>query len=193
MKKWIFGAFLGVFLGLILLGGFIFFRTGAYKPVRIFQKKMGPYTLIYKERWGPYHKGVQILESVEKQVEDLGWICQSTFGRYLDNPNVVDHSRLRSHVGCLFEGQSSYISEAQLQKNSSLKDLKWEIIEQKEYLVGEFFGSPTLVGFKVYPKLTKKAQKQRLKLSDYSLEIYQIFSKTSAKTQVLFEVKKPSL
>ena len=189
MKKWIFGAFLGVFLGFLLLAGFVFFRTGAYKPVDIFQKKMGPYLVIYKERVGPYHKGAQTLGFVEDQVKKSGRVCKLSFGKYLDNPNEVDHSRLRSHVGCLFEGQEFSFLNKQFQKNLHSKNLKWEILDQKEYLGGKFLGSPALVGFKVYPKLIKWAQRHRLNLSPHSLEIYQIFSKTSAKTLVLFEIK----
>jgi len=103
MLKWILGTVLGVIIG---IAGYFFWYLGAFKPVELLEKPVGPLHLIYKKHVGPYHKIVSTLDEVEKWAKENQVPCGRTFGEFLDNPNTVEEGRLRANCGCVIESEN---------------------------------------------------------------------------------------
>ena len=81
MLKWAFAGFL-FFVGIIF--SIVIYRTGYFKEVHIAAATKGPYTLIYQDHFGPYHKIPPVIAAVEDKMITLGHTCSLAFGRYLD-------------------------------------------------------------------------------------------------------------
>lgn len=175
MLKYAFGT---IVLILFFMAAFIFWRTGYYKAVHISSSEMGPFVLVYKEHIGPYHKIPPVIESVEKAMENLGNKCPMAFGRYIDNPEEVDHDRLRSHGGCVFSTPPSHPISLDLFQKESLN--------KKEYIIASFNGSPSIGPFKVYPEVEKWMQKYGYKQTGPVIELYQTLEDGSVLTKYLF-------
>jgi len=102
------------------------------------------------------------------------------FGRYLDDPKVVEHDRLRSHGGCLVQGGA-------LNPSISLPEgLKSESLLTKEYVLATFNGSPSIAPFVVYPKVTKWFDKYGYKMSGPVIETYKTLPDETVLTTYLF-------
>lgn len=166
MAKKILGVFL---LSLLSVAVFIFFRIGAYKGVEVVRTPMPAYDIYFKVHRGPYHEIINDLKSVESKLDELGQPCKKTFGMFLNDPELVDHKLLLSLVGCAFPEE----------KNVVVENLPPEIRKKKvghtktDCYKGTFKGSPSLTAFKVYPRLKKRALKDRAKLKTESLELYE--------------------
>ncbi len=184
--KWVGGTIAGVFLGLFLMVGYIFFKSGSFKKVVVSKVSAGPFIAMYQFRLGPYHESAETLFKVEKILKKFDLLCSRSFGLYLDNPNEVDEPRLRSELGCLFD--QKYKKQLENAVTESKADLKIKFIDSKNYIVGVFEGSPALVSLKVYPKLKQWAKENRYKLKQEVLEIYEVKSSTKVKTSVFFEI-----
>lgn len=188
--KWFAGTLGGFFLGLIGLCVFILIYTGYFKPVEILiatAQPLGPYKTLYVEVVGPYHEIGKPLSVVENFAKDQGLPCPRTFGRYLDDPKNIDHDRLRSEVGCLFDAATDL---KPLTDTKAFKDLNYKTsnLNIESYIMGIFKGSPALVAFKVYPKILSEAGDKRLKLAEQAVEIYEVHGDKDVTTKVVFEV-----
>ncbi|MDY6934726.1 MAG: GyrI-like domain-containing protein [Spirochaetota bacterium] len=125
---------------------------GLFASVKIAEKDIGPYLLVYKKHIGDYKNVGQIMDKLYYDLKD-NYDIETTkgFGLYYDNPQEVDKKKLRSIVGCIVE-------------DKSVEDLN--IIGNK-YGVKEYPSSKCVVAefpykgkmsiilgiFKVYPKL----------------------------------------
>jgi effector-binding domain-containing protein len=156
-------------------------RLGAFKQVEIFEATRGPVALVFKPHIGAYHKINSVIKEVEAWAikEDLP--CQRTFGEYIDDPKTNDESRLRSNGGCVLDGVESLTRKEALPKNYQIK-----ILEQKNYVIARFSGSPAIGPFKVYPEVEEYFKSQRLKMSGPVIEIYSILNDKEALTEYLF-------
>ena len=114
-------------------------------------------------------------------MKEKGLPCSLAFGRYLDNPDEVEHDRLRSHGGCAFTNMTEQLD--QILKSS---DLKFEPIEKREYVVASFNGSPSVGPLIVYPKIEKWFQKYGYKQSGPVIELYQTLEDQTVLTRYLF-------
>ena len=86
-------------MGIILiLVGIAVVRTGIYKDVKMSSGEQGPFVLVYKNHMGSYHKIVPVIESVENYFKEKNLPCPLAFGRYLDNPQEVEHDRLHAEL-----------------------------------------------------------------------------------------------
>ena len=176
MLKYAFGT---IVLVLFLIASFVFWRTGYYKEVTIGSGELGPFYLVYKEHLGPYHKIPPVIESVEKAMDQIGNKCPFAFGRYLDDPEKVDHDRLRSHGGCAFASPLSHPVDASQFKEQSLS--------KQEYVIATFNGSPSVGPFKVYPKVDEWFKKYGYKQKGPVVELYQTLEDGTVLTKYLFK------
>lgn len=173
-----------VFVGVAILSFGIFLANylGAFKGVEISQAQQGPFTTVYLEHVGPYHKVNKIIEKVEKYMASQGQKCGRTFGEYIDDPQVVEEARLRSKVGCIVEKVPAQLPE----------DYKSGEISARNYVVAVFTGSPGIGPMKVYPRVNDYMTKNNLKMSGAVVEIYEIHSiteKNAMTTTYLFPVQ----
>jgi DNA gyrase inhibitor GyrI len=132
---------------LVVLG-----RQGLFASVKISEKNVGPYLLVYKKHVGPYKNVGPVMDEVYNGLkDDFGIETTKGFGLYYDNPQEVEADKLRSIVGCIVEGKT-------------VEDLA---AVGEKFVVGEYPASQSVVAefpykgkmsiiigvFKVYPKL----------------------------------------
>lgn len=169
---------------LFCLIAFIFYRTGFFNDVNISAGNQGPFVLVYKVHKGPYHKIAPIIDDVESFFKENKLPCPLAFGRYLHDPNLVEHDRLVSHGGCAFSSMSEKLSEI-----LKSHDFKYETLEKKEYVVATFDGSPSVGPMKVYPRVQEWLNKYGYKQDGPVIEIYQTTGEDSVLTRYLFSYK----
>ncbi len=167
----------------LLLGiaAFVVYRTGYLKPVTIASGEQGPFYLVYKVHQGPYHKIAKVIDGVENYFKDKGMPCPLAFGRYLHDPNTVEHDRLVSHGGCAFTNPSAAL-EVLVKQGEFVS----ESLPKKEYLVAHFEGSPSLGPIKVYPYVKDWMNQYGYTISGPVVEIYQTTGEDSLHTRYLF-------
>jgi AraC family transcriptional regulator len=173
-----------LFIAVAILSFSLFLANylGAFKGVEITEASQGPFSTVYLEHVGPYHKVNKVIEKVEKYMASQGAPCGRTFGEYMDDPQVVEEARLRSKVGCLVQAVPSNLPE----------DFKSGEIPARKYVVASFTGSPGIGPLKVYPRVNDFMLKNKLKQSGSVVEIYEIHSitqKNAMTTTYLFPVQ----
>lgn len=184
MFKWIIGTILAT--ALFLLGS-IFLYVGAFKDVVIEESNKPELYLLAKTHHGAYHKIIDDLEEVEALVKAEGLKCEKTFGRFFDNPDSVDEDRLKSEVGCFFEGEPPLLTKEILQKfGETLELIK---IEPQLYVQGKFDGAPSIGPMKVYPKIKDYLLEKGFSESGAPIEVYQMTKESGVTTTYLFPVK----
>jgi AraC family transcriptional regulator len=172
-----------VTIGLIIFFLYLMQYTGAFKSVVVTTDQRGPYTLIYKDYMGPYHKIVSTIEDVEKWARTQGLKCRLSFGEYFDNPAVVEEGRLRARGGCLVDPKDETEEKIFLNLKGKLpKGIKSEVYSETKAAVALFTGAPGIGPLKVYPKVDEYIQEHGLKKKGSVLEIYEILEKNSMHT-----------
>lgn len=161
----------------VMLAAYLYFHLGVYKPVEIRLEKRGPFYLLFKQHVGPYHQLVPILQEVESWVKEHNLKCPQTFGEFLDNPEAVDEDRLRSHAGCVLDKPLA----------TAPPEYLYQQRPEHSYVVGRFSGSPAIGPYKVYPKIRKFMEENRVKSSSPILELYTV-NGTEVSTEYLFPV-----
>lgn len=147
------GIILAIVIVVALLLLVVLGRGGLFASVKISEKTVGPYLLVYKKHVGEYKNVGPVMDEVYNGLkDDFGIETTKGFGLYYDNPQEVSSGKLRSIVGCIVEGKT-------------IEDL--ESIDDR-FLVKEYPASKSVVAefpykgkmsivigvFKVYPKLT---------------------------------------
>ena len=181
-----------VTLGLVLFFLYLFQYTGAFKSVVISQDSRGPYTIIYKEHIGAYHKIVNQIEAVEKWSKEQGLKCRLSFGEFFDDPRVVEEGRLKSRAGCivdpLIDQEQTLFSELK----SKLPDgFLHDTIPQSHAVVALFSGAPGIGPLKVYPAVEEYMLENKLIRTGSVIEIYEVFSKNSVQTTYIWPIHAP--
>ncbi len=164
------------FATLMIGGGAAYHYLGFSQPVTITTANQGPFQMIFKDHIGPYHEIMEAIEEVEKWAKASGVECINSVGEYIDDPEVVDHDRLRSRGGCIVQQVPAEIP----------KQFGSETIPNKEYLVATFDGAPSIGPFKVYPKVKNHLQASHLKSTGSVYEIYEVRDVNKLRTTYLF-------
>lgn len=154
----------------------IFSRHGLFADVKITEKIVGPYILLYKKHVGDYKNVGLIMDKIYYDLKD-NYHIETTkgFGLYYDNPQNVAKEECRSIVGCIIENKSI----------NDLTNLK------NKYGVKEYPASKSVIAefpykgklsifigiFKVYPKLSTFIEKQKYPKTPI-MEIYDQPNKT---------------
>lgn len=170
--------FLGLALFVIGMLSWASIRLGFFKEVVLTEQDQPEMHLVYIEHIGPYHKILASLEKVEEWAKKNKIDCSKSFGHYLDDPDVVEHERLRSHVGCITDDTKTELPP----------DFKTKNLPAGKYLVAEFSGSPAIGPMKVYKKAQAKFAEKGLTAPEDIIEIYHRIDEKSMKTIYLFKM-----
>lgn len=171
---------LAVVASAVGLAVYLFFYLGFYKPVEISIEKRGPMYLLSKHHTGPYHEIGPSIAEVEAWAAESHVPCEKTYGEYLDNPDAVDQDRLRSQGGCVLNGPLQQVPP----------QFQFEERGGKSYVVGRFYGSPSIGPMKVYPKIRKYLAEQQLRTSEAVIETY-VIKGSKVETEYLFSLQGP--
>ncbi len=176
-------------IGMLIFALYLFQYTGAFKSVTIGTDQRGPYTIVYKDHVGAYHKIVSTIEEVEKWARSQGLKCRLSFGEYFDDPGVVEEGRLKSRGGCLIDPLvTSELNIFEKIKTSLPPDFKTDVIPTTRAVVALFDGAPGIGPLKVYPKAEDYIEKNKLLKKGTVIEIYEIFDSKSMQTTYLWPV-----
>lgn len=182
--------FLGTSAG-IALGIFLYFYVslGAFRAVHVELQERPSFTVLAREHFGAYHKVGAKLSEIESWAKSQGLDCVRTFGLYLDDPQVFDEARLRSHVGCLIAP-----NELRIAKGLQLPE-SWRIdtIPSSPSAWAKFEGAPSLGPLKVYGKVEEFLRSQnRQRASTSILEIYTVLGPEQVQTEFYFDLAPTS-
>lgn len=178
-------------LGFILFFLYLLQYTGAFKSVTVAMDERGPYTMIYKNHVGPYHKIVSVIEEVETWAKANNLKCRLSFGEYFDDPRVVEEGRLNSRGGCLIDPlvEEEKITLEKI-KSTLPKDFNIGEIKKTNAVVALFTGAPGIGPLKVYPKAEDYITENKLTRKESVIEIYEVFDKQSMQTTYIWPVKE---
>ena len=175
-------------IGFLIFILYIMQYTGAFKSVTVGMDQRGPYTIIYKEHTGAYHKIVSTIQQVETWAKENKLKCRLSFGEYFDNPSMAEEGRLKSRGGCMIDPLST--DELVIFNKLNLPaDFKTDIIPETKAVVALFSGTPGIGPMKVYPKAEEFIQKGKLKKKGSVIEIYEVFDHKSMNTTYLWPVE----
>ncbi|MDD5457395.1 MAG: GyrI-like domain-containing protein [Candidatus Margulisbacteria bacterium] len=157
---------------------------GMFGKVKVTEKQMGPFTIVYESYTGDYKNTGKIFMKVYKDLEKVGIKTINSIGIYYDNPDLVAKDKLRSDLGCVLE-------EKDLAKAEELKTkFKVMVIEKKDAVVAEFpLKSPLsfmLAPIKAYPVLEKYLQDKNLQ----PVRMYEFYDMKNKKILITAEVQK---
>lgn len=170
------------FLGLLFLSIYLYSYLGGYKPVEVILSQEQERNVIFKNHRGAYHTINETITTVETWAKAHGLKCTESFGEYLDDPEVTPEGQLHSRGGCVLEmGEIAADLPADFIK---------ETFSPGEFVKASFAGSPAIGPWKVYPKLKEFIQKQMLKASPSSLELYKILGPDAMTTEYLIRIDR---
>lgn len=154
-------------LVLVLVGCYLWY-LGAFIPITVEERIMGPYILVHEEHIGSYNEVGPVFDSLYQSLLADGFDTTIGMGLYYDDPKTTNESELRSDVGSL-------IDETQL---SVIDTTKYNvmIIEEGKYLVVSMPFKNTLsyiIGvMKAYPALSDYYVEHGYSGPDQSVELY---------------------
>ena len=154
------------FLGLLFLAAYLYYYLGGYKPVVVNLVDQPELQTVYRPHRGAYHQINTVISEVETWAKAHQIPCSKTFGEYLNNPQQVEQSRLKSNGGCILE--------AALQIQDLPEHFIKGTIPAGRYVHATFAGSPAIGPWKVYPKLSDFMAEKTLQTSTTSIEVYTI-------------------
>tara|TARA_B110001454_G_scaffold219202_1_gene252072 strand:+ start:171717 stop:172250 length:534 start_codon:yes stop_codon:yes gene_type:complete len=170
--------FLGVALFAFGILGWASIKLGFFKDVNIEEKDVPEMHLVYLEHVGPYHKILDALEKVEAWAKQNHVDCSKSFGHFLDDPEVVEHERLRSDVGCVVDQVKPDLPE----------NFKTKTLPAGKYVVAEFLGSPAIGPMKVYKKARQHFIEKGLTPPEDVIEVYHRIDEQTMTTSYLFRL-----
>lgn len=175
---------IGMFIALIPVLLFFFNYTGFFTKVKIEEKEMGPFTLIYDNHVGDYKGTGKIQNTIYYSLlNDYNTETYKGFGIYYDDPKKVSKEKLRSIAGCILEQSDLVKIEMLKEKGFKIKELP-----KQTSIVVEFpFKNPLsiLAGIvRVYPRIEQYIESNGLQKTEM-MEIYDIPSK-----KIIYLMKK---
>jgi hypothetical protein len=187
MLKWIVGTLVGVVMGLaIYFGNYL----GALRPVTMQEVSPQVMTLLSVDHVGAYHKISEDIVRVEDWAKAHKLLCKKTFGKFLDDPRVIEEGRLRSKAGCIW-GES--ISEqVPLLPTELPSGFSVEKLEMTTALQAVFEGSPAIGPWKVYSKAEDYFAAKPVQRGNFVLEVYEVHSAKEMTTTYFFPFTTPS-
>ena len=155
-------------VGFILLG--YLFWVGVFHTVRIEEREVGPYTLLYKAQTGDYRQIGDVLEEVLEACRSAGVDAHYGFGIYHDDPSVTPIEELRSEAGVVLKESSVALAEEKLKGKFEMREFPRIRAVVSEFPFRNFMS--IIVGiYKVYPVLEKEREARGF-ARGYALEIY---------------------
>lgn len=140
-------------------------KSGLFYKIKLSEKIVGPFTLVYEEHIGPYNKIGPVIDKIYYSLLEDKVLSSQGFGIYYDDPKKTEEDELRSIGGCLIS-DSSYLP------NDKYKVLE---LNPAKAIVAEFpYKNKTslfLGVLKFYPAYTKYIKKNNLEPKEI-MEIY---------------------
>ncbi len=180
--------FFAVTIGLVAFFLYLAQYTGAFKSVYVGLDERGPYTLVYKDHVGAYHKIVEKIQLVEAWAKENKLDCKYTFGEFFDDPSTTEEGRLKSRAGCLIEAKNTAALNHLKTLTLPSDFLQSEYIKTKA-VVALFTGSPGIGPLKVYPKAESFIHESKLKRKGPVVEIYEVLDPQTMNTTYLFPIE----
>ncbi|MFC1745109.1 hypothetical protein ACFL35_14035 [Candidatus Riflebacteria bacterium] len=143
---------------------------GLFTTIKVAEKDVGPYHLVYYFHEGNYRKSGEIMDRIyHKLIGEDSIKTELGFGIYYDNPKNVPVEKCRSLVGCILKKDDAY-----KMKLLARKYCVAEIPASRSYIVEfPFRGFPSIILgiIKAYPVLDESL-KQAKKECPARMEIY---------------------
>lgn len=167
----------------VFLGGFYYY--GGLSNIRIEERTLGPFIVIYEKNNGDYQKSNMAIKKLIKMAQENGVSPQAGFGMYQDVVSGEPQNDMQNESGIIINNQDA----------GRLQHILDETVHQREIssfeaIMGEFpfkgTASMLLGVWKVYPRLSKYLAGKRLK-KGASFEIYDMAKK---KTIYAMSVRK---
>ena len=76
---------------------------GIFGSVKVTEREMGPYTIVYDNYVGPYANTMKVFEKVYKAVKSVSVESVAGIGIYYDIPGKVASDKLRSSCGAVID------------------------------------------------------------------------------------------
>ncbi|MFA5098095.1 MAG: hypothetical protein WC490_05650 [Candidatus Margulisiibacteriota bacterium] len=147
---------------------------GVFSSVKIEEKEMGPYTLVYEHFVGPYSQTGTVFSRVYESLKADKITTRDGIGIYYDDPSKVSKDRLRSDCGCLIDSKD-------MKKVKSLgKKYKLKTIKKSLSMVAEFPIRNSL-SYMIGPMKAYPALEAHMKKNGY-------FSQKNGRSAVPFEL-----
>jgi hypothetical protein len=149
--------------------------SGIFTGIKIEEKKLGPYKVVYEDHRGSYSKIAPIMDSVYKKLKSDGIDSTTGIGIYYDNPEEVEDSNLRSRGGCVIQ-EKDYSSFDMIKSGYKVIDipaykcvtLEFPLKTKLSIIIGVIKG---------YPKIKKHLDGKNLRTIDAPYELYEKNSK----------------
>ncbi len=164
-----------IVIGILFVLGTLSIISGFFTSVRIKEKVMGPFKLVFKEHVGSYKETGKIQDEIyNKLLNEENIETYRGFGIYYDDPQDTPQNELRSKSGCILE-EKDYDKIHKLDDSYNLMEL-----EKQKFIYTEFpFKSKISIimgTFKVYPKIEKYVEEKSYKKREV-MEIYDVPNK----------------
>jgi AraC family transcriptional regulator len=180
MNKHVRNIILFFIISIISIITIMIFRLGFFEEVQIEQVQGQRFHLLFKQRLGPYHKIIKDLQFVEHWAKKNKIDCKTTFGEFLDNPDLTPIERLRANVGCVVQNKP----EVELTDS-----IEFKVHSYDAFIKATFLGSPAIGPMKVYPKAISWAQEKNIEFAEGVLEVYRAKNDEMI-TEFYFPIKK---
>lgn len=147
---------------LVCVVGWLYYM-GYFATLKVTEKAVGPYTLVYEDYTGPYQNTGPVVQVVFDRLTKDGIKTTDGFGIYLDNPSKVPASQLRSQVGCViadkdlkaFKKVAKNYKVMKLEKKMSLTT-EFPIKNNLSYMIGPMKAYPALMNYMTEKKITNE-------------------------------------
>ncbi len=148
---------------------------GGFKRLRIQIAKQGGEFVVYDSIIGDYRQSGIVMDKIYYSLlNDYNIETFKGYGKYFDNPQKVEKSKLRSEAGCIIEAKDVNNAKA-------MGIYKSKILPEQKYIISEFpYKGKLSVLFsimKVYPALNKFSAKNGYDENGAIIEIYDIPNK----------------
>ncbi len=158
---------------------------GVFSTLKVTEREMGPYTIVYERFVGEYKDTGKVFDKVGKAVKGEGIETVNGLGIYYDDPKVTPKDKLRSDCGVVLESKD-------VAKAAMLKAKKFNVmtLPKKMCLVAEFpirnVISYMIGPSKAYPALTKYAEEKSYKMAI----TYELYDMPANKIYFIMEIAK---
>jgi len=152
---------------------------GVFSSVKVEEKEMGPYTLVYESFVGPYSQTGAVFTRVYESLKADKIATRNGIGIYYDDPSKVSQDRLRSDCGCLIDSKDIE-KVKRLGNKYKLKTIKKNLSMVAEFPIRNSL-SYMIGPMKAYPALEAHMKKngyffQKNGRSAVPFELYQMGS-----------------
>lgn len=148
---------------------------GGFKKLKIQIADQGGEFVIYDTIVGDYRQSGVVMDKIYYSLlDDFKVETYKGYGKYFDNPEKVEKSKLRSEAGCIIE-------QKDVNKAKALSIYKSKFLPEQRYIISEFpYKGKLSVLFsimKVYPALSKFAVMNGFDAESAIIEMYDIPNK----------------